>query len=399
MIDTARFLADLHELRQIGAFKTGVHRPTYTPDDMRSRHWLMDRMREVGLVPSMDGLGNVLGRHPGPGPHLLVGSHIETQDEAGWLDGALGVVAGLALARAGLAVDVVAFADEEAHYGSFLGSRSLIGEVTEAEIDAARHCIHGKPLREALAEAGLAGLPRARLAPARYKGFLELHIEQGSKLENAGLRSGVVTGIFGVRLFRITAIGQQDHTGGTTMAERRDALVAMTRVLAMIDAEFPRQIGDGTVWTCGRLVVEPNAPHIIPGRTEAIFSFRDLDEAVLDRLSDTLRRIVAEADRRDRCAVTLEPVSRSAAALADPALHAALIGAANRHANGAWQPMPSGAIHDAQHMAKVMPAAMLFTPSIGGISHHWSEDTKEEDLVLAIRILGDAAAQLFSLRS
>ena len=167
-VDTTRFLADLNELRQIGKFKTGVHRPTYTPEDMQSRHWLMDRLREVGLTPSMDGIGNVIGRHPGHGPHLLVGSHLETQNEAGWLDGALGVLAGLALARAGLPVDVVAFADEEGHYGTFLGSRSMIGDVTEAQMDAAKHNMTGKPLREALREAGLEGLPRERLDPTRY---------------------------------------------------------------------------------------------------------------------------------------------------------------------------------------------------------------------------------------
>lgn len=389
--DTARFLADLHELRGIGTFKTGVHRPTYTPQDMESRRWLMERMRQVGLEPSMDGLGNVLGRHPGAGQKLLVGSHIETQNEAGWLDGALGVLAGLALARAGMAVDVVAFADEEAHYGSFLGSRSMVGEVTEAEIDAARHNMDGKPLRQALREAGLEGLPRARLDAARYKGFLELHIEQGTQLEQAGLRSGVVTGIFGIRYFRITAVGQQDHTGGTTMAERKDAGVAAMRVLAMIDEHFPLHIAERTVWTCGRVVLEPNAPHIIPGRAELVFQFRDLSEEVLERLENLLIRIVQEVGRRDRCTLNLECLSRSAPALATPALHGALCEAATRHANGQWQPMPSGAIHDAQHMAKIMPMAMLFTPSIGGISHHWAEDTKEEDLVLSLRILADAA--------
>lgn len=389
--DTARFLADLHELRGIGTFKTGVHRPTYTPQDMESRRWLMERMRQVGLEPSMDGLGNVLGRHPGAGQKLLVGSHIETQNEAGWLDGALGVLAGLALARAGMAVDVVAFADEEAHYGSFLGSRSMVGEVTEAEIDAARHNMDGKPLRQALREAGLEGLPRARLDATRYKGFLELHIEQGTQLEQAGLRSGVVTGIFGIRYFRITAVGQQDHTGGTTMAERKDAGVAAMRVLAMIDEHFPLHIAERTVWTCGRVVLEPNAPHIIPGRAELVFQFRDLSEEVLERLENLLIRIVQEVGRRDRCTLNLECLSRSAPALATPALHGALCEAATRHANGQWQPMPSGAIHDAQHMAKIMPMAMLFTPSIGGISHHWAEDTKEEDLVLSLRILADAA--------
>lgn len=390
-MDTARFLADLHALRQIGKFKTGVHRPTYTPEDMQSRHWLMDRLREVGLTPRMDGIGNVIGRHPGPGPHLLVGSHLETQNEAGWLDGALGVLAGLALARAGLPVDVVAFADEEGHYGTFLGSRSLIGDVTEAQMDAAAHNMSGKPLRQALREAGLEGVPRERLDPARYKGFFELHIEQGTQLENAGLRSGVVTGIVGIRYFRITVIGQQDHTGGTTMAERKDAAVAAMRVLSLIEERFPMHVAERTVWTCGRITLEPNAPHIILGRAELVFQFRDISDEVMERLEALLHSIVQEVARRDRCTLSVECLNRSPPALAHPAMHEALRQAATKHANGQWQPMPSGAIHDAQQIAKILPTAMLFTPSIGGISHHWAEDTKEEDLALALRILADGA--------
>lgn len=395
-VDTARFLADLHELRQIGKFRTGVHRPTYSPEDMAARRWLMARMEEVGLVPEMDGLGNVLGRHPGPGPKLLVGSHIESQNEAGWLDGALGVVAGLALARAGLAVDVAAFADEEGHYGSMIGSRSITGALDPAEIATARNIATGKPLAEALREAGLEGRPLLRLDPARYLGYLELHIEQGTQLESAGLRSGVVTGIVGARVFRITAIGQQDHTGGTTMAERKDAVVAAMRVLSLIDERFPMHIGPRTVWTCGRIAIEPNQTHIIAGRAEMMFQFRDLDEAVLDRLAELLARIVQEVGRRDRCTLSVEEAGRFAAAPSDPALLAALEAAAERHAPGAWTAMPSGALHDAQVISRVMPAAMLFTPSIGGISHHWTEDTKEEDLVLNLRILADAAARILS---
>lgn len=145
-IDTRAFLADLYALREIGRFRTGVHRPTFSPEDMESRRWLMAKLEACGLAASIDGIGNVLGRHRGPGPHLLVGSHIETQNEAGWLDGALGVVAGVALARAGLPVDVVAFADEEGHFsGGFLGSRSAIGDLTEAEIDEARNRTDGTP--------------------------------------------------------------------------------------------------------------------------------------------------------------------------------------------------------------------------------------------------------------
>jgi N-carbamoyl-L-amino-acid hydrolase len=390
-VDTERFLKDLNELRRIGEYKTGVHRPTYSPEDMESRRWLMERMREAGLEPSIDGIGNVFGRHPGPGPKLLVGSHIESQNHAGWLDGALGVVAGVALARAGLPVDVVAFADEEGHYGSFIGSRSLIGLLEEGEIDRLKNRYHGKPLREALREAGLQGLSRPQLDVARYKGFFEMHIEQGTQLESQGLRAGVVTGIVAIWQYRLVIEGMQDHAGGTTMAERKDAGLTAVRLLARLDREFPMLCGPRTVWTCGRIALDPGAPSIIPGRAEVLFQFRDIEVPVLERLRECLQRVVQEMNRTERTVTTLETMSESKPAPCDPAMQSALATAAQKHANGQWQRMPSGAGHDAQYMARVMPAAMLFTPSIGGISHHWSEDTKEEDLALNLRIMADAA--------
>src|ERR1700712_3443276 len=207
-INTDAFLSDLHELREIGRFRSGVHRPTFSPQDMQSRQWLMDRLRACGLEASIDGIGNVYGRHPGPGPHLLVGSHIESQNEAGWLDGALGVVAGVALAHAGLPVDVCAFADEEGHFdGGFLGSRSILGELSEEEIDRSTNRTDGTPFRQALRAAGLEGKPRMRLEPGRHKGFLEMHIEQGTQLEQAGLRIGVVTGIVAIWQWRLVVTG------------------------------------------------------------------------------------------------------------------------------------------------------------------------------------------------
>jgi N-carbamoyl-L-amino-acid hydrolase len=391
-IDAARFLQDLHDLRQIGKYRTGVHRPTYSPQDMEARRWLMERLEECGLEASMDGIGNVYGRHRGPGPHLLVGSHIESQNQAGWLDGALGVVAGVALARAGLPVDVCAFADEEGHFeGGFLGSRSIIGDLTEEEIDRSRSRNDGTSLRDALAAAGLAGRPRLRLEPGRHKGFFEMHIEQGTQLEGAGLRLGVVTGIVAIWQWRIVIEGQQDHAGGTTMAERRDAGLAAVRLLAAIDREFPRICGERSTWTTGCILLEPGAPSIIPGRAEVLFQFRDISMEVLERMEAGLRALVRESNRRERCVATLTQMSRATPALCDPAMMAALDQAAERHAPGAWQRMPSGAGHDAQYIARRMPVAMLFVPSIGGISHHWAEDTKEEDLVLGCQVLADAA--------
>jgi N-carbamoyl-L-amino-acid hydrolase len=396
-IDTTAFLRDLHELRRIGAFRTGVHRPTFSPQDMESRRWLIDRLSACGLEASIDGIGNVYGRHPGPGPHLLVGSHIETQNEAGWLDGALGVVAGVALARAGLPVDVCAFADEEGHFdGGFLGSRSILGELSEEEIDRSTSRNDGTPLRAALREAGLEGKPRMRLEPGRHKGFLEMHIEQGTQLERAGLRIGVVTGIVAIWQWRIVVRGNQDHAGGTTMAERKDAGLTAVRLLAAIDNEFPRVAGERSTWTTGSIVLGPGAPSIIPGVATILFQFRDVSVALLERMEAALQTVVREANRRERCTVSLEAISKAIPALCDPALMAALSAAAEALALDAWQAMPSGAGHDAQNIARHMPAAMLFVPSIGGISHHWAEDTKDEDLAVGIQVLDDAARRILA---
>ena len=390
-IDTARFLQDLDTLRQMGAYRTGVHRPTFSAADMESRRWLLREMQDIGLDAAIDGNGNVFGRHKGPGPHLLAGSHLETQNHAGWLDGVAGVMAALALARAGLPVDVCAYCDEEGHFGDFIGSRSLIGELDEAQIDSARNKDDGTPLREALQAAGLAGRERLLLEDGRYKGAFELHIEQGTQLERAGLRIGVVTGIVGIRAWRIVVTGQQDHTGGTTMAERRDAGLTAVRILAAIDTEFPRVAGERSVWTTGRIVLEPNKVAIIPGRAEITLSFRDLSPAVMARMEERLHAVVRESNRRERCPAVLEPVGHTAPAPCDPAMQAALAEAAEALCPGAWQAMPSGAIHDSQILARKLFVAMLFVPSIGGISHHWTEDTKREDLALGLEVLAEGA--------
>ena len=396
-IDPEAFLRDLHELREIGRFRTGVHRPTYSPQDMQSRRWLMDRLTACGLRASIDGIGNVHGRHPGAGPHILSGSHIESQNEAGWLDGALGILAAVALARAGLPVDVCAFADEEGHFdGGFLGSRSIIGELSDEEIDRSRSRNDGTPLRDALRNAGLDAKPRMRLDPSRYKGFFEMHIEQGTQLENASLRIGVVTGIVAIWQFRIRVTGQQDHAGGTTMRERKDAGLAAIRLLAAIDTEFPRIAGEKSVWTTGRILLDPGAPNIIPGIADILFQFRDVSMPVLERMESALHMLVREANRRERCAVTLEATSKAIPAICDPAMMQALSDAAEHLAPGAWQQMPSGAGHDAQNIARCMPAAMLFVPSIGGISHHWAENTKDEDLALGVQVLDEAARRFLA---
>src|ERR1700756_4162334 len=158
-IQGTRLIGNLRRLSEFGRYKTGVHRLTYSAEDMAARHWLAERMEEGGLKATIDGIGTVIGRSQAAGPRLLIGSHLETQPYAGWLDGAMGVMYGLEVARAfaedpataALPIDVGAWADEEGHYGSLLGSRSFCGELTEQMIDAAKRA--GKTLRAALAEA------------------------------------------------------------------------------------------------------------------------------------------------------------------------------------------------------------------------------------------------------
>jgi beta-ureidopropionase / N-carbamoyl-L-amino-acid hydrolase len=170
-IDAGRMLKDLYEVREIGKYKTGVHRPTYSADDVKARHWLVQRLTDAGLEASIDGIGNVYGRDPRPGRKLLTGSHIETQNHAGWLDGILGVIYGLEAARAlNYGVDVVAFADEEGHFAPFVGSRSFCGLLTEPEIDACANRETGQSLRDALRQAGFSGRPRQTVDAARYRG-------------------------------------------------------------------------------------------------------------------------------------------------------------------------------------------------------------------------------------
>jgi beta-ureidopropionase / N-carbamoyl-L-amino-acid hydrolase len=400
-VDGRRVLSDLKRLAEFGRYKTGNHRPTYSPVDMESRHWFAEQLRAAGLEATIDGIGNVIGRHPDARSRLLIGSHLETQPYGGWLDGALGVIYGLELARAfaadperaGLGIEVAAWADEEGHYGAFLGSRSFIGDLDEGEIDRC-HSRDGTPLREGLAQAGLAGRRREAVEPGRYRGYLEAHIEQGDTLDNAGLRIGVVEAIVGIWNYGVIATGEQNHAGTTRMVRRKDAGVAMVRLATRIHDCFPGIAGPRTVWTIGRLSIEPNAPSVIPGRAEITVQFRDTDAALLTRCEELLYQLVREADLVGPCRVAIEPIVRGEPRPMDPGFQAQIEMAAERLAPGLHMRMPSAAGHDAAILSTQMPAGMLFIPSVGGISHHWSEDSREADIVLGAQVFADAACAI-----
>jgi len=402
MIDGQRVVSDLKRLADFGRYKTGVHRPTYSPVDVESRHWLAEKLGEAGLEPVIDGIGNVIGRNRSAHRRLLVGSHSETQPYGGWLDGSLGVIYGVELARAfaadpgcaGLGIEVAAWADEEGHYQSFLGSHSFTGTLSEEQIDRVRGRDDGIPLREALERAGFAGRPRERVEPGHYIGYLEAHIEQGDTLDSTGLRIGVVETIVGIWNYRVLVTGEQNHAGTTRMVRRKDAGVAMVRVASRIHDRFPGIAGPLTVWTIGRMVIEPNAPSVIPGRAEMQVQFRDSDPERLTLFEKTLHELVGEADRAGPCRVEVEPMARSEPRPMDPGFQREIEVAAERHAPGMYMRLPSAAGHDAAVLSYRMPAGMMFIPSLGGISHHWSEDSKEEDIVLGAQVFADAAERI-----
>jgi N-carbamoyl-L-amino-acid hydrolase len=400
-VDGARVLADLNALRAIGAYKTGVHKPTFSEPHIRSLHWLAQKLPDAGLTADIDGIGNVLGTSARPGPKLLAGSHLESQNYAGWLDGPLGVVYALEAARvinsdppARGTVEVASWCDEEGHFGSFLGSRSYVGGVTEADIDSARDRSSGKSMRDALREAGLAGRARATYERGRHIGYLEAHIEQGQVLESGALKIGVVTSIVGIWQYRISFTGEQNHAGTTRMAVRKDAGLALARFCVEIDDRFPAQCGPRTVWTTGRITLDPGAPSIIPGAAEMLFQIRDADAAVIARLEYLLQSMAADVSARGPCTVAVERIRTGAPALMDASFQNAIEAASAACAGGKSVRMPSGAGHDAQVLATVMPAGMLFVPSIDGISHHWTENTGDADIVTGAEVFVDACRRL-----
>jgi N-carbamoyl-L-amino-acid hydrolase len=401
--DGARVLADLHALRAFGAYKTGVHRPTFSEPHLRSLEWLAQKLPQASLAAEIDGIGNVLGTSAKAGPKLLAGSHLESQNFAGWLDGPLGVVYALEAARVinsdpniQGAVEVAAWCDEEGHFGHFLGSRSYVGDVTDQDIDAARDRTDNRTMRAALQAAGLAGRRRVTTERGRHVGYLEAHIEQGRTLEGSRLAIGVVTSIVGIWQYQITFTGEQNHAGTTRMKDRRDAGLALARLCVAIDDRFPARSGPRTVWTTGRITLDPGAPSIIPGRGEMLFQVRDDDPEGVERLEALLREIAAEIAVASRCGVDVKRLRTGRPAMMDGRFQRAIEEAASDFAEGRSVRMPSGAGHDAQVLATIMPAGMLFVPSIGGISHHWDENTDDADIIKGAEVFVETCRRLLS---
>ena len=391
-----RLLADLRELAGFGKAGSGVNRLALSTKDIEARRWLAKRMSEAGLLAHLDAVGNVYGRYPGAERAILIGSHTDTVPMGGWLDGALGVIYGLEIARAAvesdrslpIGVDVISFEDEEGTYLPCLGSRSFCGELKADEIKTAQ--ANGVALSDALAVLQGAESP-LRCDRTRTLCYLEAHIEQGPRLESAGIRIGAVTGLVGIRRFRIRAHGRADHAGTTPMSMRKDArngfvsfrhLDRMMNLLGIGGAE--------TVWNIGHMTLRPGAANVVPSEAELILEFRDTDTAVLDRLEQSMRARVGNA--------TEVPLKAELTARIEPALMAEplvdTIAAATRELGEKPLLLPSGAGHDAMVLSRIVPSAMLFVPSIGGRSHDVSENTADTDIVFGCEVLARAVSNL-----
>ncbi|MCE8538436.1 Zn-dependent hydrolase [Ruegeria pomeroyi] len=391
-VNAERFLEDLHRLRSFGAAGVGkgVVRPAYSEADIAARRWLAGRMEEAGLHVRFDPVGNLFGL--AEGPSLLMGSHSDSQPEGGWLDGALGVIAALEVARSSeRPVSVVSFQDEEGRFGVTTGSAIWSGHLPLSEADGLTDHA-GETF--ASARAAMADLAGDFVDPSQFTGFVEMHIEQGPTLDTEGEQIGVVSDIVGIRDMKVTFEGQQNHAGTTPMHLRRDAFQALGEFNARLNDRFRNVVTPRTVWTIGHVSLHPNASSIVPGRARFSMQWRDGDTDRLARMEEIIRATAQEVAEARGMTLSFGPLLGLEPVAMDPQLCVALEQGAEAVAPGRWRSMPSGALHDATNVSRLMPVAMLFVPSIGGISHDFAEDTDERDLVAGLRVLDHAVRAL-----
>ncbi|MCI5076908.1 Zn-dependent hydrolase [Oricola sp.] len=408
LISGERLLSDLKVLAGFGALPAGqgIDRPAFSPAYRQALAWLRARMADAGMTVRMDAAGNLIGRlGPEHGSAIVCGSHVDTVPGGGALDGALGVMAGIEIARQiharspdlKTAFEIVAFADEEGAFISLLGSRAMTGQL-EADEVADSTGRDGETLSAAMRDFGLApeDIRDASRPSQDIAAFLELHIEQGPVLEAEGLEIGVVDSIVGLLSGTLLFHGQANHAGTTPLALRRDAMRAaaetVTKGFAAVETEF----GEDVRLTFGAFKLSPDASNVVPGRAVLTFEIRAGTDVIIDSVLARLMAIAQDCARRARVHVERSIAGRDAAAAMSPDLTARILTAAGRLGYRARR-MPSGAGHDAQALASFCPTAMVFVPSIGGISHNPAEDTADQDLVRGATLLCRVVMDLLEL--
>ena len=403
-LNPKRTIQELKELRELTADSNGAQRLAWSDTWLKARAWFKSKISSLPVEHHFDAAGNRWVTLHGESPKaLLLGSHLDSVPNGGWLDGCLGELAGLEVLRRFASefdghppatIRLVDWADEEgARFGrSLLGSSAFAGTET-IEADCGRTDKDGIRLDAALQRCGVEidRFPESRNERKNAAAYLELHIEQGPVLESLGLPLGVVLGTKGVERHAITFHGQEAHSGSTPMNARRDALAAAAKLTLEI-REIARKHPDA-VCTMGSVKTFPGIVTAVVGRCEATLDQRDLDAAILARMYREAREASERFAAEEGCTVewskiwNIEPVPFHRE-LIDFCEHAV------RETSGTAHRLPSGPLHDAAEVARAgIPTVMMFVQSLRGISHNKIEDTKEEHLELAVNAMDRLAAK------
>jgi N-carbamoyl-L-amino-acid hydrolase len=402
-LDPSRTVAELGELRELTGDENGAQRVAWTETWERARGWLRERFDGVPVEETIDAAGNQWFTLRGASDRaVLIGGHIDSVPNGGWLDGSLNVMAGVEVLRRlaeegepAATVRLVSWADEEgARFGrSLFGSSAAAGSMADQDELRSRRDAEGVSLPDAVGAYGVS-LDTALDARAELEGaaaYLELHIEQGPVLEGLGLPLGVVLGTFGVERHQITFRGQAAHAGSTPMDQRRDALAAAAKLELEI-REIARRTGEGAVCTMGSVVTKPGIVTSVVETAVCLLDQRHLDA---DRLAEMLSNAQAASRRfahEEDVEVEWERVWSIEPILFDESL-IELADEAVREVARESHRLPSGPLHDAAEVARAgIPTVMLFVQSLRGLSHTKLEDTKDEHLELSVRAL-DALAE------
>jgi N-carbamoyl-L-amino-acid hydrolase len=394
-LEPQRVVAELRELHRLTGDEGGAQRIAWSDTWAAAREWMGERLAALPVEVSVDAAGNRWATLRGERDEaVVIGSHLDSVPGGGWLDGALGVLAGLEVLREladrgppPLTVRLVDWADEEgARFGyGCMGSSAAAGTLDPADLEP----LADRDGNRAPGVLARHGVDVARLLDAAREletatAYVELHIEQGPALERLGLPLGVVLGTSGVERHLVAFSGQAAHAGSTPMDARQDALAAAARlVLAVRD---PAREADG-VATVGRCTAEPGIPTAVPGRCEIVLDQRHLDAEALEGMLDDARREAARIAEQERVEVEWERLWRIDPVAFDPEL-IELADDAVREVAGTSHGLPSGPLHDAAEVARAgVPAVMLFVQSLRGLSHAKEEDTREEHLELAVLAL------------
>jgi len=404
-IQSSRITERLQHLFDLGREdgSPGAMRLAFSAADRRGRDYVLGLMREAGLSPRIDEVGNLIGARRGaseqPVGSLIIGSHLDTVPNGGMYDGALGVIGGIevltAMAESGYVthhpVEVISFSNEEkARFATaFGGSSAMVRGITPSDLEGVRGA-DGALLSEAMISSGLdpATVGDARRKSGFCRAYLELHVEQGCRMARSGVEIGVVTAIVGITRARLVFTGRANHAGTTAMEDRRDALWAAAALVK--DVRESALASDGQmVGTVGYLQIKPGAANVVAGEASLIIELRSPEEtrmkAALDDLLSRARAYAAQWDLE-----LVEHVNRVGRAVPmDQSVQDAISQAA-AELSLKHERMASWAGHDASVFASIAPTGMIFVPSEGGISHAPDESTKPEDTLAGVRVLASA---------